>query len=76
MIKSGLTTNERIKKSGLLSMFSEELKKLEKEKKSEEDETKKKEREDKIETIKRDFVTLKNMKSEGFIKNMKEIIYA
>ena len=57
-------------------MFSEELKKLEKEKKSEEDETKKKEREDKIETIKRDFVTLKNMKSEGFIKNMKEIIYA
>jgi len=75
MVKSGLTTNEKIKKSCILSMLSNEIKRLGKEK-PEEDEKIQKDKVDKIESLKRDFDTLKNMKSEGFIKNMKDVIYA
>ena len=75
MVKSGLTTNEKIKKSCILSMLSNEIKRLGKEK-PEEDEKIQKDKVDKIESLKRDFDTLINMKSEGFIKNMKDVIYA
>lgn len=77
MIKQGLTTNERIKKSGLMAMMSDEMKRLKKEKENKDiDENKQKEIHDKIELLKKDYDTLKNTKSEGFIKNLKEIIFA
>ena len=56
-------------------MLSNEIKRLGKEK-PEEYEKIQKDKVDKIESLKRDFDTLKNMKSEGFIKNMKDVIYA
>jgi len=75
MVKSGLTTNERIKKSCIMSMLSDEIKRIKKEK-VENDEVKQKDMADKLEILKKDYDTLKNMKSEGFLKNMKEIIFA
>lgn len=72
MIKSGLTTNERIKKSCLMSMLSDEIKRL----KTDNKEEKQHEESDKLESLKKDYDTLRNMKSEGFFKNMKDIIYA
>ena len=74
MVKTGLTTNERIKKSGIMSMLSDEIKRINNEKV--EDEGKKKELADKMELLKKDYDTLKNMKSEGFIKNIKDVIFA
>ena len=57
-----------------MSMLSDEIKKINKEKV--EDETKKKEMNDKLEILKKDYDTLRNMKSEGFMKNIKDVIFA
>ena len=77
MVGSGLTTNERIKKSDIINILEKEIKKIKNIPKNEKiDEKEKIKLEKKIEVYKRDLVTLRNFKSKGFIYNLKEIIMA
>lgn len=76
MIKAGLTTNEKIKKSDITSFLKKEIEVLSNFKydlNEEKIEETKKVNNDKIEMYKRDLTTLQNMKSAGFIHNLKEI---
>ena len=84
MISTGLSTNERIKRSDILAAISKEIPRLEGEKKKlketeaskiteEEKNAKLKELEEKIQLFKSDQDTLKRMTSQGFWSNMKVI---
>ena len=82
MIKNGFTTNEKIKRSDLISFLSKEIERFSKnpifitEHMEESERKSKKEIIDKVEIYKRDLTTLKNAKSQGFLYNLKEIINA
>lgn len=80
MIKNGFTTNEKIKRSDLISFLSREIEKFTKcpivitDNMEESERKSKKEIIDKVEIYKKDLTTLNNAQSRGFLYNLKEII--
>jgi hypothetical protein len=82
MIKNGFTTNEKIKRSDLISFLSKEIEKFNKnpivitENMEEKERKAKQELINKAEIYKKDLATLRNFRSEGFLHNLKEILKA